>query len=182
LTGEWDTLERARRGDEAAWRALLCAHHPRLLALALLITGSAAAAQDIAQESLVRLLRADLPHRAGSVRGWLATTAYRLALKERQRTNRQTDLAGVEAESHSDSPLGQMIRDEQMRLIAEAIRRLSPEHRDCLVLRFYGDHSYEDIAALTIVPVGTVKSRLFYAVKACRAELFSKGVFTDASF
>jgi RNA polymerase sigma-70 factor (ECF subfamily) len=60
--------------------------------------------------------------------------------------------------------------------VARALRTLDAEHRDVLVLRFYGGYSYEEIAKIVEAPLGTVKSRIFYAVKSCRETLQQKGV------
>jgi RNA polymerase sigma-70 factor (ECF subfamily) len=72
-----------------------------------------------------------------------------------------------------------MVRSERERLVVKAIRSLDDAHRTTLVLRFYGEHSYEEIATLTGAPLGTVKSRLFYAVKQCREWLKTKGVLEE---
>lgn len=179
MIGDWDTLERAWRGHEDAWRELVTNHYTRLQAMALLITKSSAAAEDVTQEAFTRLLRADFPHHEGSISGWLGTTVWRLAIRERSRQVKLHGLDGIDAPDGSASPLAQLIRDERMRAVAEAICKLSIEHRDCLVLRFYGGHSYEEIAALTEVPLGTVKSRIFHAVKNCREILHVKGVLDE---
>jgi RNA polymerase sigma-70 factor, ECF subfamily len=176
MTSDWQYLERARRGDEAAWRVLLERHQPRLKALAYLVSGCAASAKDIVQTAFTRLVQTELHHRNGTVSGLLATIVYRLALKERSRQERLRNLDDHDFADDRPSPLVGLIKEERDRQIAAAIRSLSPEHRDILVLRFYGGHSYEEIAKLMMVPIGTVKSRMFYAVKACQKILLDKGV------
>jgi RNA polymerase sigma-70 factor (ECF subfamily) len=54
---------------------------------------------------------------------------------------------------------------------------LSNEQREILALRYFGGHSYEEIAEITEVPIGTVKSRIFYAIKVCQEKLRERGVF-----
>ena len=49
--------------------------------------------------------------------------------------------------------------------MASALAQLSPDHREVLILRFYHDLKLEEIADVTHTPVGTVKSRLFHALK-----------------
>jgi len=173
---EWDWLLRAQQGDETAWRVLINQHQTRLAALALFITGSAAAADDVVQETFVRALGARIKDFAGSVQGYLGTIAYRLALKEAKRSQRNVALDGIDFADPGNSPLDGILNDERDRLVTEAISSLNTEHRDVLVLRFYGGKSYEEIADLLRVPLGTVKSRIFYAVKSCREELRKKGV------
>ncbi|MFZ5434237.1 MAG: RNA polymerase sigma factor [Calditrichota bacterium] len=176
MNSDWHDLDRARHGDKAAWQALLDRHYSRLLSMTLLITGNPAAAQDIAQEAVVKLFRAEIRHRTGTVGGLLTTIAYRLAVKEKNRTNRHTDLEHAQPAASSPSPLDALISAERQRHVAEAIQQLDDEHRAALALRFYGGHSYQEIADLTGVPLGTVKSRIFYAVKNCQAELRKRGV------
>lgn len=153
-------------------------HHARLLSMSLLITGSPAAAKDIAQESFVRLLDMEIAHRDGTVQGLLSTIAYRLALKEKARGKRTDDLAAINPVNPSPSPLDALLAEERDRLAAAAIRSLDAQHRDIMILRFYGGRSYEEIAQLTGIPLGTVKSRIFYAVKSCQQYLRDKGLFT----
>lgn len=177
MSSDWASLARAQQGDQAAWRMLVDQHHARLVALALFVTGSAAAANDVAQETFLRALNARIKNERGTVRGFLGTIAYRLALKEAKRIRRNTDLDGEDLPHHAENALESILRDERDCLVAEAIAALDEEHRNVLVLRFYAGHSYEEIAEIIEAPLGTVKSRIFYAVKSCREALRQKGVF-----
>ena len=176
MTADWDNLDRARRGDERGWRELVHKHHARLVSMALLITGCPEAAKDIAQESLTRLLQEKFPNRAGTVGGWLTTTAYHLAIKESRRTKKQSNIKGIDPPDASPSPLDTILKSERDRQIAAAIQSLDSAHREIFVLRFYSENTYEEIAQLTGVPLGTVKSRIFYAVKACQQILRDRGL------
>ncbi len=176
ITEDWQCLDLARRGDETAWRILFHRHYPSLVKMTLCVTGSPDAARDTAQESFVRLLRVRIRHRNGTVRSFLSTIAYRLALKERKREARH--LVAMEMADGSPDPLEQAIRDETDRMIIRVLRSLPGDQRVILGLRFFGEHSYEDIARITGLPLGTVKSRIFYAVKSCREKLRNMGVFT----
>ncbi len=173
---DWDCFFRGQQGDEQAWRVLTENYRSRLMTLALLITRSGAAAEDVVQETFVRALRATIKDTSGTVHGLLGTIAYRLALKEAQRMRRYVSLDKLERSDYGESPMEQLLKDERQRFIARAIGSLNAEHRDVLLLRCYGGHSYEEIARLLDVPIGTVKSRIFYAVKSCREILRRKGV------
>ncbi len=176
MNSKWDCLIRAQRGDETSCREVIEQYQTRLTALALLITGSAAAADDVVQETFVRALVAKLKNTTGTVQGFLGTIAYRLALKESKRARRNVELDGLDLLDQTPNPLDNVLIDERDRLVARAIGTLDADHRDVLVLRFYGGHSYEEIAELLKIPPGTVKSRLFYSVKSCREILRKKGV------
>ena len=175
---EWHCLDLARQGDETAWRLLFHQHYPQLVRIVFCITGSLDSAHDLAQESFVRLLRARIGHRDGSFKSFLSTIAYRLALKERKRQASSRNLDAIDIADASPSPLEQAIRDETDRAIVRVVQLLAVDHKEILALRFFGGHSYEEIARLTGVPIGTVKSRIFYAVKMCREKLREQGVFT----
>jgi RNA polymerase sigma-70 factor (ECF subfamily) len=176
MKSDWECLERARRGDETAWRELIARHQSALLRTVLLITGSLPSAHDLAQETFVRLLRRRPRHRRGSFRAYLSTIAYRLALKELKRTRRQANLDNLDLPDQKPDPLAAILREERDRQLAAVIGELPEHHRTILVLRFYGRHSYDEIAQITALPLGTVKSRIFNAVKACRAGMYEKGI------
>jgi RNA polymerase sigma-70 factor (ECF subfamily) len=176
VNSEWECFIRAQRGDELAWRVLIGQHQRRLTALALFVTGSASAAEDVVQETFVRAIKARLKRHSGSVSGFLGTIAYRLAVKEVNRAKRQVGLEGLGLTDSARTALDGLLKDERERAVAEAIGSLDDKHRDVLVLRFYGGYSYEEIADLLQVALGTVKSRMFNAVKTCREVLQQKGV------
>jgi RNA polymerase sigma-70 factor (ECF subfamily) len=141
------------------------------------ITGSLDSAEDIAQEAFVNLLHVEIRHRNGSFKSFLTTIAYRLALKERKRQNAERKPNAVFIADDSPSSLEKAIRDETDRMIVRAIQSLSIEHREILTLRYFGEHSYEEIAEIAEIPIGTVKSRIFYAIKICQEKLKEQGVF-----
>jgi len=177
MTDDWRCLELAREGDETAWRVLFQRYYPSLVRMASCITGSVDTAHDLAQESFVRLLHVEIRHRNGSFKSYLGTIAYRLALKERKRHSSNYDLETVPIADDSPSPLELAIQNETDRIIVRVIQSLSNEQREILALRYFGGHSYEEIAEITEVPIGTVKSRIFYAIKICQEKLRERGVF-----
>jgi len=176
VDSEWECFTRAQCGDEMAWRVLIARHQTRLAALALFVTGSAEATDDVVQETFVRALRARISRNTGTVRGFLGTIAYRLAVKEAMRLRRNVGLDGRNVAESGRDALDRVLTEERDRLVADAITTLDAEHRDVLILRFYGGHSYEEIAETLGIPLGTVKSRIFHAVKSCRGTLKEKGV------
>ena len=177
MTDDWECLKAARGGDEHAWRILFERHYPMLVRMTSYITGSLETAQDLAQESFVRLLQAEIKHYDGSFKSFLSTIAYRLALKERRRNTLDSRRDPAFIADGSPTPLDLAIQDESDVFIIRVIQSLSIEHREILALRYVGEHSYEEIARITGVPIGTVKSRIFYAIKICQEKLREQGVF-----
>jgi RNA polymerase sigma-70 factor (ECF subfamily) len=176
VNSEWDCFTRAQGGDELSWRLLIGQHRRRLTALALLVTGSLSAAEDIVQETFLRAIKTKIKHRSGTVSGFLGTIAYRLAVNEARRAKRHTEMDGLVLADGDGTALDGLLKDERERSVIEAIRALDDKHREVLVLRFYGGYSYEEIADLLQIALGTVKSRMFNAVKSCREVLRQKGV------
>jgi len=176
ITTGWDELARARNGSREAWRTLFEQHSPRLLRMTLLMTGSTDAARDCVQETFVRVLNSAVHHQDGSLRAYLSTIAYRLALKETMRLRRLVPADTLDSASSDPSPLDDAIADERQREVARVLRALPAGHREVLILRLHGQHSYEEIAGITGLPLGTVKSRIFNAVKRARTMMKKRGV------
>ena len=176
MISDWDRLQNAREGGDESWQQLVSRHHSRLITMAFLITGSMATAKDIVQETFVRLFRRAPKHNGGSLASYLSTIAFRLSLKEKKRGHKNRDIEDVTLMDNDPGPLEGILKQERDKHLWAIIQSLDENHRCVLVLRFYGGHTYDDIATITNTPIGTVKSRIFYAVKACRTGLREKGI------
>jgi len=176
MISDWNNLSKARNGDEYACGIIFNKYNKSLTRMAVLITGSFDAAKDIVQETFVRLLNVRIKNQDGNFKSYITTIAFRLALKEKSRLSRSMEIKDAYYVDSSPSPIEKQIIEENQKHIFQAITSLPEQQRDILVLRFYGEHSYEEISEITQLPLGTVKSRIFYAVKACREKLKDKGV------
>jgi RNA polymerase sigma-70 factor (ECF subfamily) len=173
-----DLVDRIRRGDADAFETLAREQTPRMFRLAMKLCGRREDAEDLVQETLVRALPA-LSRFEGRAR--LSTYLLRAmnnVWRNRLRSRRRSRLvewfrggrkgAGDDGESESgwDPPdTGPSAHDRLERLdragrIREALTRLEPVRRWTLLLREVEELSYEEIATMTEVPVGTVRSRL----------------------
>jgi len=170
-----DLLAGIRRGDADAFETLATEHAPRLFRLALRMTGQREQAEDLVQETLVRALPA-LRRFEGRAR--LSTYLVRAmgnVWKNRLRSRKRSRLVdwfrgrkerGAEDdaafEPPDDAPSAQdrMEAQDRAREVREAVTRLEPNRRLTLLLREVEEMSYEEIAAVTRVQVGTVRSRL----------------------
>lgn len=173
---DWEYFDRARAGDEGAWRMLFRRYHSPLVRMTALITGSMDAARDLTQECFLRLIRAAVPHREGSFRSYVTTIAYRLALKEKARSGKFAPAGWDDVAGNSPTPYDHAVTAERAAAVEAVVRSLPAEQRDILALRFYGGHSYDEIAAITGIPLGTVKSRIFHAVRTCRRKFSERGI------
>ena len=111
----------------------------------------------------------------GSARAWLFTTARHLSIDAwRRRSSRVTEVV-TDVVPESPTP-DEADRAVEAWLIAEALERLSPSHREVLVECFYRGRSVADAAHRLGIPPGTVKSRTYYALRALRLVLAEMGV------
>jgi RNA polymerase sigma-70 factor (ECF subfamily) len=163
--------------DETVLRALYEEHGAALQAYAQRSLRDRGRAEDVVQEALLRAWRGldRLDPSAGSLRPWLFTVVRNLVIDEQRRASARPPLAP------SGSPAEPAVTDNVDRVleawqVAEALGRLRPEHRAVIVETYYGGRSVAQAAERLGIPEGTVKSRLFYGLRALRLELEEMGV------
>src|SRR5215468_1008946 len=164
--------------DEDVVRALYAEHGDALFAHALrLAGGDRQRAEDLVQETLLRAWRHPdvLDPERGSVRAWLFTTARNLSIDAWRRRNSRAPEVITDTLPETTS-VDEADRAVEAWLIAEALDRLTPAHRQVLVECFYRGRSVADAAARLGIPPGTVKSRTYYALRALRLVLAEMGV------
>jgi len=164
--------------DVERLRAVQVEHGDALFAHTLRLTsGDRQGAEDLMQETLLRAWRhpESLDPGRGSVRAWLFTTARNLAIDAWRR--RSARVGEVFPEVLPELPaMDETERAVESWTVAEALRRLSPMHREVLVECFYHGRSVAEAAGLLGVPAGTVKSRTHYALRSLRVVLDEMGV------
>ncbi len=157
-------------------RVLYSQHGGALWSHVVRITGDRTYAQDVVQETLLRAWRHPrvLDQTEASARAWLFTVARRIVIDDwRTRRSRvEVSTPDVPEEATVDQ-IDAIIQSWQ---VAEAVRRLSPDHREALTECFYRGHTVAEAAANIGVPVGTVKSRCHYALRALRLIMDEMGV------
>lgn len=160
-------------------RALHDEHAAALWTFAVRLTGGdRQAAEDVVQETLLRAWRnPDNPvftaEQAGAARSWLYTVARRIVIDEwRARSVRPEKLVSDLPEHGGTDQTDGLV---QQRLIADALQRLSPEHRAVLVETFYRRGTVRDTAVQLGIAEGTVKSRTHYALRALKLALAEMG-------
>ena len=169
-----DTTElvvQAQHGDEGAFASLTVVIGNRLHAIAHRILRDADLADDATQQALLSIWE-DLPQLRDPARfeWWSYRVLVRACYAEGRKARRFASNLLV---LHPDDVIGAdaiaTVADRDQ--LERAFRRLSVDHRAVVVLRHYLDLSEEAVADALGVPIGTVRSRLFYAMRALRAAL-----------
>jgi RNA polymerase sigma-70 factor (ECF subfamily) len=121
------------------------------------ITGSTETARDVVQEAFAQALRDREQYRGeGSLAAWVWRIAFRVALRRRSRRRQELTLDDLIAAAPLPSPE----RDPQL---AEALKRLPPQRRLIVFLRYFADLPYAEIASLCEISEGTVAATLAHA-------------------
>jgi RNA polymerase sigma factor (sigma-70 family) len=168
-------LDRLRAGEGSAFEELVTAYQHRVFGVAVRMLGSAAEAQEVAQEVFLRAHRGLAGFRGDAkLSTWLYAIASRLCLNRLQRGERRLVRQGEEAllrlADERRRPDAALERSELETALARAIAELPEERRIVVVLRDLEGLSYEEIAKVLELELGTVRSRLHRA----RADLRDK--------
>jgi RNA polymerase sigma-70 factor (ECF subfamily) len=171
----------AGAADPQALERLYQRHQAMVLRTAYLILGSWEQAEDVAQEVWARLARSTGSYRAeqGTWSTWIHQITVNRCLTVRRRVRalvtRERPLPeGVELPSGRASPLEALLRQEEQRRVWAAVLGLPLKLRAAIVLRYYHDLSYEEIAQVLGCALGTVRSRLHAAHQKLRGTLGSQ--------
>ncbi|SRR6266581_6809762 len=162
-------------GDEAAFRRLVDKYAGSIFNLAYRMTGNAADAEDLAQDAFLQAFARLRDFRLGSrFHPWIYTIALNLCrshLRRRavarwlplSRERAEDGPAEPEIAERSPDPEQALLAREAEARLQEAVAALPAKYREVFVLRQSQDLSYEDIAGLLGLPLGTVEVRLFRA-------------------
>ncbi|MFY1635499.1 sigma-70 family RNA polymerase sigma factor [Solwaraspora sp. WMMB335] len=163
--------------DEAL-RTAYETHGPILLNYLLRMTvGNRAMAEDILQETLMRAWKHPEARAVDGQwsRGWLFTVARRIAIDHiRSSQGRSTERLDERVEERHGSVDG-IDRLLDRREVRAAVARLPERLRSALIEIYFQEHSVTEAARRLSIPEGTVKSRTFYALRALREDLTSRG-------
>lgn len=179
-----DELARAAAGgDEAAFGELVRLHEKKVYNLAFRMCGNPEDAADAAQEAFLAAWRG-LPNFRGEAgfSTWLYRLASNAAIDHLRRTKRQRAEASLDDEAlrldaadDAPSPQARAEGEELRAAVLSGLAQLSEDHRQVLTLRELQELSYEEIAAVLEIDLGTVKSRISRARSALRKILIKNG-------
>lgn len=172
-------------GDREALGALYDRHGPTCYRVALRVTRSRDLAEEAVQEAFLALWRGPgFEARLGSLRSFLVALAHHKAVDavrreearaRRERTYTLTAPPPADPDGEPETAVLAAVRDGAVR---DALGALSPAQREALVLAYFGGRTQREIAELTGVPLGTVKTRMLAGMRRIRTVL---GADADAS-
>jgi len=166
---------------EASFERVVLPHLDSAHNVARWLVRDASLAEDVVQDAMLRALNYYGSFRGGDARPWLLqivrNVAYNALAKRKQQAETSFDddppdelLALHDPADNPEVALGKL---QDLRRLDQALAALTPELRECVVLKELEDFSYKEIAEVTGVPIGTVMSRLWRARQAlmrCQTE------------
>jgi len=183
-----DLVVRAIAGREESFEELVRRYQRPLVAYVYRMVGDYDAALDLTQEVFIKVYGSLARYRSEfKFSTWIYRIAHNAAVDHLRRGN-NARLEKLEQESESgglyekplasNQPSPEMLseRAERRAEIEEVVERLPPAYRELIVLRHALDFSYDEIAEVTGLPLGTVKNRIFRAREAMRSELLARGI------
>ena len=173
----------AAKGNTLAFEELVRLHEKKVYALTLRMCGNSEDAADAAQEAFLSAWRG-LPSFRGEAgfSTWLYRLTSNAAIDQLRKSKRQREEASLDDEElpldvpdRQPGPQEAAESTELQRAVAGGLQELSEDHRQVLLMREYQELSYDEIAQVLEVDLGTVKSRISRARRALRKILLEKG-------
>jgi RNA polymerase sigma-70 factor, ECF subfamily len=174
-----DVAQLAKEGREEAFRELVRRYERPVFSLIFRMVRDREAAEDLAQESFVKVLNhIDRYRPEFKLSSWLFKIANNVTIDHLRKkqldtisiegsphatTSTEMQATSFEVSSHGESALDELESRELGTAIERAIARLRPEYRSCILLRHVEGRSYEEIAATLDLPLGTVKTYIHRA-------------------
>ena len=180
---ETSLINQAQQGDRSAYGELVRRHYAEVVRVVYGMCGDTTLAEDAAQEAFLRAWM-NLPsfQVASSLRNWLLRIAVNVALDVlRKKPEEQLEkMQSLLVSDPSPDPELALIEKEQAGSVQQAIQSLPEAARSVLVLREYGELSYQEISSVLDIPIGTVMSRLNYARTCLREKLEQYFLHTES--
>jgi RNA polymerase sigma-70 factor (ECF subfamily) len=177
----------ARKGSEQAYRELLARYERPVFSLVFRMVRDRETAEDLSQETFIKVLNnLDRYSPEFKFSSWLFKIANNLTIDHLRRrrvdtisiegapdaiTSESAKATSIAVVSGGESPLEELESRELGTAIERAIGKLRPEYRACIMLRHVEDKSYEEIAEIVKLPLGTVKTYIHRARHELRAAL-----------
>lgn len=186
-TVDKELVAQAKQGEAEAFRQLVELHQSKVYHLLLGLVHDRLAAQELTQETFVKAWE-KLPsfREASTFWTWLYRIAYHTALDALRKKKREADILLVGGhiqeliEQPANEPLEIVVQKERARDLYKALRLLSFPQRIAVILYYFQGLSYQEIAAFTRRPLGTIRADLHRGKEKLRGIISKKWGFKDA--
>jgi RNA polymerase sigma-70 factor, ECF subfamily len=175
---EAELIQEALAGNSSSYGMLVQRFQDRLFNAMLHIVGSPDEAEDVVQDSFVQAyIKLDSFQGNSQFFTWLYRIAFNNALSRQRRRRgelsieQSREITGSDPQDRHEAPDEPLLRQERVGLVTDALQKLSDEHRQILVMREMQELSYEDIAEILCINLGTVRSRLSRARNQLKIQL-----------
>lgn len=169
-----DVIRRSQAGDQAAFAELFHRYKDLVYKTAYLMLGNAGEAEDVLQEVFLHVHKSlsTFEPSKGAFTTWLHRITVNHCLNRRRKHYLPTiSLSQASSASLAERSSSFQTRLEDTEMIEQALSRLSERLRVVIILRYYWELSYAEMAQILDIPVGTVKSRLNLALKTMHKEM-----------
>lgn len=178
-------LRRAQKRDPEALNKLVDTYSARVFGLVYRLTGSRETAEDLLQETFLRVVRTigEYKH-GGKLEAWLFRIAANLARDHARRARRRGQPLTLEgagrddesgpmevADAEQDEPSRELLKKEAGERLSTCLRELGEIDREIILLRHFSELSFREIAEILQIPLGTALARAHRALKRLRAAL-----------
>ena len=170
---DYEVCKAVLSGNTQAFAVLAAQYQKRVYMLGLSFFDNIDDCEDFVQDVMLKAYSALGTFRAEApFATWLMRIAYNTAINSAKKRRSYTSLAdGAEIEYRGDNPEEKHLNDCIILSVREAVNSLPDSYRICIDLYFFYDMSYTDIAAVTELPLNTIKSHIFRAKKILREYL-----------
>ena len=167
-------IDRSATGDQEAFRLLVLRYHRLVINVAFRALGELSLAEDVAQDVFIKVYKALPSYRHDRpFKHWLHRVAANAATDALRRRRPVVSLDGLEQPPAAigADPQDVAARHDLQRAVRHAIASLPSHYRDTIALQAFGELSYDEIASVLDIPLGTVMSRLNGAKRLLRERL-----------
>ena len=173
-----DLIKRWQKGDMNAFEALFEQYKGLVFKNAILMTGNIEEAEDILQEVFFTVWNSLNNFDPG--KGNFTTWLHRITINRCIDSQRKRKQASLPLEEQNldlpeigcqELPEETLMRKLEYERLINAVNQLDNKHRSVLILRYFNDLSYNEIAEVLEIPVGTVKSRIYNALRSVRGQI-----------
>jgi len=164
-------IEGCRSGDDDAFAQIVDLYANRCYGYFYRLTGDRDLSDELLSELFIRLVEKIGSYKGGVFESWLfriASNIFHDYLRGKQRRKKLFDARRAQLERVSDEPRQSDARDEMLDRLQVQLSRLDPDTRELIMLRYYSELSFKEIAEQRCEPIGTALSRLHRGLKKLR--------------